>query len=91
MRRKPLKKLLPLKPGKLKKSRKEGKQANQELASRSIRVEKVIGERKILGMSAEHYRNRRKRVEIRFDLLYGSYDFEIKLSEFNFASGIIRE
>ena len=70
--------LLPKKQSKLKKLTKEEKRANRELASKRIRVENVIRRLKIFRILAERYRNRRKRLGLRFNLISGIYNFELK-------------
>ncbi len=70
--------LLPKKQGKLKKLTKEEKRANRELARKRIRVENVIRRLKIFRILAERYRNRRKRLGLRFNLIAGIYNFELK-------------
>ena len=70
--------LLPKKQSKLKKLTKEEKRANRELARKLIRVENVIRPLKIFWILAERYRNRRRRLRLRFNLLSGIYNFELK-------------
>ena len=71
-------KVLPKKQSKLKKLTKEEKRANRELARKRIRVENVIRRLKIFRILAERYRNRRKRLGLRFNLIAGIYNFELK-------------
>lgn len=69
---------LPKKNSKLRKLTKEEKRANRELASKRIRVENVIRRLKIFRILAERYRNRRNRLGLRFNLISGIYNFELK-------------
>lgn len=67
-----------------KKPRKSGlteaqKQSNRELASRRVAVEHVIRSLKIFRILAERYRNRRKRLSLRFNLIAGLYNYELSL------------
>ena len=55
------------------------KNANRELASRRIFVEHVIGKVKVFRILSEHYRNRRKRFGLRFNLIAAIYNLEIKI------------
>ena len=70
--------LLPKKQSKLKKLTKEDKRANRELARIRIRVENVIRRLKIFRILAERYRNRRRRLGLRFNLISGIYNFELR-------------
>ena len=70
--------LLPKKNSKLKRLTKEEKQANRELSSKRIKVENVIRRLKIFRILGERYRNRRKRLGLRFNLISGIYNFERK-------------
>ena len=70
--------LLPKKQSKLKKLSKEEKRANRELARKRIKVENVIRRLKIFRILAERYRNRRRRLGLRFNLISGIYNFELK-------------
>lgn len=70
--------LIPRKNSKLKKLTKEEKRANRKLASKRIKVENVIRRLKIFRILSERYRNRRKRLGLRFNLIAGIYNHEIK-------------
>ena len=78
LQKKHAKVLLPKKQSKLKKLTKEEKRANRELARKRIRVENVIRRLKIFRILAERYRNRRRRLGLRFNLISGIYNFELK-------------
>ncbi len=78
LQKKHAKVLLPMKQSKLKKLTKEEKRANRELARIRIRVENVIRRLKIFRILAERYRNRRRRLGLRFNLIAGIYNFELK-------------
>ena len=78
LQKKHAKVLLPKKQSKLKKLTKEEKRANRELARIRIRVENVIRRLKIFRILAERYRNRRRRLGLRFNLISGIYNFELK-------------
>ena len=78
IQRKHAKVLLPKKNSKLKKLTKEEKKANRELSSKRIKVENVIRRLKIFRILGERYRNRRKRLGLRFNLISGIYNFERK-------------
>lgn len=78
LQKKHAKVMLPKKQSKLKRLTKEEKRANRELASRRIRVENVIRRLKIFRILAERYRNRRRRLGLRFNLISGIYNFELK-------------
>jgi len=77
LQKKHAKVLLPKKQSKLKKLTKEEKRANRELARKRIRVENVIRRLKIFRILGERYRNRRKRLGLRFNLIAGIYNFEL--------------
>ncbi len=70
--------LLPKKNSKLKKLTKEEKRLNRELARKRVKVENVIRRLKIFRILAEKYRNRRKRLGLRFNLISGIYNYEFK-------------
>ena len=55
----------------------EQKRSNRELASRRVVVEHVIRSLKIFRILAERYRNRRKRLSLRFKLIAGLYNYEL--------------
>ena len=58
---------------------KEEKAANRELSSRRVVVENVIRSLKICRILSERYRNRRKRFNLRFNLIAGIYNFELNV------------
>ena len=57
----------------------EQQQSNRELSRRRVVVEHVIGSLKIFRLLAERYRNRRKRFSLRFNLIAGLHNFELRL------------
>ena len=81
LQKKHAKVLLPKKQSKLKKLTKVEKRANRELARIRIRVENVIRRLKIFRILAERYRNRRRRLGLRFNLIAGIYNFELKAAK----------
>ena len=50
---------------------------NVEISRRRIRVEHVIGKLKRFKILAERYRNRRKRMGLRFNLIAAIYNIEL--------------
>jgi IS5 family transposase len=56
----------------------EQKAANRELARRRILAEHVIRKVKIFRILSERYRNRRKRFQLRFNLIAAIYNMELK-------------
>ncbi len=70
--------LIPKKNSKLKKLTKEEKRANRELARKRVKVENVIRRLKIFRILGERYRNRRKRLGLRFNLISGIYNTNSK-------------
>ena len=70
--------LIPKKNSKFKKLTKEEKRANRELAGKRVKVENVIRRLKIFRILGEKYRNRRKRLGLRFNLISGIYNYELK-------------
>jgi hypothetical protein len=78
LQKKHAKVFLPKKKSKLRKLTKEEKRANRELSRRRVRVENVIRRLKIFRILGERYRNRRKRLGLRFNLISGIYNFERK-------------
>lgn len=74
--------LLPKKKSKLQKLTKEEKRFNRELARKRVKVENVIRRLKIFRILGERYRNRRRRLGLRFNLLSGIYNFERKAIKF---------
>jgi hypothetical protein len=70
--------LIPKKKSKLHRLTKEEKRFNRKLAGKRIKVENVIRRLKIFRILGERYRNRRRRLELRFNLISGIYNFERK-------------
>jgi hypothetical protein len=68
---------IPAKKSKLHPLTAEQKAANRELASHRIFVEHVIGKLKVFRILSERYRNRRKRVGLRFNLSASLYNLEL--------------
>lgn len=54
------------------------KQQNHELSSQRVLNEHVIGKLKRFKIIADKYRNRRKRFGLRFNLIAGVYNYELK-------------
>ena len=50
---------------------------NTEISRRRIRIEHVIGKLKRFKILAERYRNRRKRIGLRFNLIAAIYNIEL--------------
>ncbi len=73
--------LIPKKKSKLKPLSHEDKKDNKIFASKRIFVEHVIGVLKRFRIISETYRNRRKRFGLRFNLIAGIYNFELKLKD----------
>lgn len=69
---------LPKKKRKRQPLTKEDKRNNQRLASERVINENVIGMLKRFKIIADRYRNRRKRFGLRFNLIAGLYNWEIK-------------
>ncbi len=57
---------------------KSDKMKNREISSKRVLNENVIGVVKRFRILAEKYRNRRKRFNLRFNLIAGIYNFELK-------------
>ena len=57
---------------------KEDKMDNQKLARERVVNENVIGMLKRFKIIADKYRNRRKRFGLRFNLIAGIYNWELK-------------
>ena len=57
---------------------KEEKNRNKELSSLRVLNENVIGRLKRFKIISDRYRNRRKRFGLRFNLISGIYNFELK-------------
>jgi DDE superfamily endonuclease len=81
LQKKHAKVLLPKKNSKLRKLTKEEKKENRRLASKRVKVENVIRRLKIFRILGEKYRNRRKRLGLRFNLISGIYNYELKLTK----------
>lgn len=58
----------------------EQKESNRELAGRRIVVEHVIRSLKVFRILAERYRNRRRRFQLRFNLIAGLHNYELSPS-----------
>lgn len=72
--------VLPIKKPKSGSLSAEDKHNNGRLAKLRVRVEQVIGSLKVFKIVSERYRNRRKRLELRFSLIAGVYNFERALT-----------
>lgn len=71
--------MLPLKNSKLHRLTKAEKKFNRELAGKRAKVENVIRRLKIFRILSERYRHRRKRFGLRFNLIAGLHNYELKL------------
>lgn len=71
--------ILPLKNSKLHQLTKAEKQLNRELAGKRVKVENVIRRLKVFRILSERYRHRRKRFGLRFNLIAGLHNYELKL------------
>ncbi len=71
--------ILPLKNSKLHQLTKAEKKLNRELASKRVKVENVIRRLKIFRILSERYRHRHKRFGLRFNLIAGLHNHELKL------------
>ncbi len=58
---------------------KEDKKRNRALSSERVLNENVIGMLKRFKIIADRYRNRRKRFGLRFNLIAGIYNYELKM------------
>ncbi len=76
--------IIPRKNTKLTPLSKADKQFNHALSSDRIFVEHVIGRIKIFKILSDRYRNRRKRFNLRFNLIAGIYNYELGLTEGDF-------
>lgn len=56
----------------------EDKVRNREISKERVLNENVIGKIKRFKIVADKYRNRRKRFRLRFGLISGIYNFELK-------------
>lgn len=70
---------LPKKSSKKKPITKEEKKRNREISSERVVNENVIGSLKRFKIISDRYRNRRKRFGLRFNLIAGIYNHEIKI------------
>ncbi|MBS4163041.1 hypothetical protein PRO82_000330 [Candidatus Protochlamydia amoebophila] len=70
--------VLPKKKSKKNPLTKEDKKRNSALAKERVLVENVIGMLKRFKIISDRYRNRRKRFRLRFNLLAGLYNYELK-------------
>jgi DDE superfamily endonuclease len=71
--------MLPKKKSKRRPLTNEDKKENTALAKERVVVENVIGMLKRFKIISDRYRNRRKRFGLRFSLLAGLYNFELKI------------
>ena len=58
---------------------KKDKKKNKELSSERIIIEHINQKLKVFKILSERYRNRRKRFTLRFNLIAGFYNYELKL------------
>ena len=58
---------------------KKDKKKNKELSSERIIIEHTNQKLKVFKILSERYRNRRKRFALRFNLIAGFYNYELKL------------
>lgn len=70
---------LPKKRSKKNPLTKEDKENNRKLSSQRVLNENVIGMLKPFKVIADKYRNRRKRFGLRFNLIAGIYNYEIRI------------
>lgn len=73
--------ILPLKNSKLHQLTKAEKQINRALARRRVKVENIIRRLKVFRILSERYRHRRKRFGLRFNLIAGLHNYELKLKQ----------
>ena len=71
---------MPKKSSKKKPLTKEEKKQNQEISSERVVNENVIGSLKRFKIISDRYRNRRRRFGLRFNLIAGIHNYEIKES-----------
>ena len=69
---------LPKKSSKKKPLTIEEKKQNQEISSERVANENVIGSLKRFKIISDRYRNRRKRFGLRFNLIAGIHNYEMK-------------
>jgi transposase len=60
---------------------KEQKQSNRTVAKERIVIEHTFRKLKIFRILSERYRNRRQRFGLRFNLIAGIYNYELKLKQ----------
>jgi hypothetical protein len=70
---------LPKKSSKKKPLTREEKKQNTEISSERVVNENVIGSLKRFKIMSDRYRNRRKRFGLRFNLIAGIHNFELKI------------
>lgn len=70
---------LPKKRSKKNPLTKADKKRNREISSKRVLNENVIGVVKRFRIISERYRNRRRRFNLRFNLIAGIYDFELNI------------
>lgn len=70
--------LLPKKKSKKNPLSGKDKRNNKKLSRQRVFTEHVIGKIKIFKILSDRYRNRRRRFELRFKLIAGIYNFELK-------------
>ena len=71
---------LPKKSSKKKPLTKEEKKQNKSISSERAVNENVIGSLKRFKIISDRYRNRRKRFGLRFNLIAGIHNYEIKIN-----------
>ena len=71
--------ILPSKNSKLHPLTRSEKKVNRELASKRVKIENVIRRLKVFRILSERYRHRRKRFGLRFNLIAGLHNYELKL------------
>jgi hypothetical protein len=71
--------IVPLKNSKLHRLTRAEKKVNRERASKRVKVENVLRRLKIFRLLSERYRHRRKRFGLRFNLIAGLHNYELKL------------
>ena len=69
---------LPKKRSKRNPLTKEDKMQNQKISSRRVLIENIIRELKIFRIVAEKYRNRRRRFNLRINIIAGIYNLQLK-------------
>jgi len=69
---------LPKKRSKRNPLTKEDKMQNQKISSSRVLIENIIRELKIFRIVAEKYRNRRRRFNLRINIIAGIYNLQLK-------------